>query len=113
MTFYPKFPYSMQYNLNVERELAQGMILTAGYFGTRGNHLTREGEQNPFEPALGHRYNPNLTSPLTTILTDAQSFYNSFQVSVSKHLRATLSGRCRIRWPTPSMMLRWIFPWNP
>ena len=65
MTFYPKFPYAMQYNLNVERELAQGMILTVGYFGTRGNHLTREGEQNPFEPALGHRYNPNLSSPLT------------------------------------------------
>jgi Carboxypeptidase regulatory-like domain len=84
MTYYPKFPYVMQYNLNVERELAQGMILTAGYFGTRGNHLTRQGEQNPFEPALGHRYNPNLPSPVTTILTDAQSFYNSGQVSVSK-----------------------------
>jgi len=84
MTFHPKFPYAMQYNLNVERELAHGMILTAGYYGTRGNHLAREAEQNPFEPALGHRYNPNLTSPLTTILTDAQSFYNSFQVSVSK-----------------------------
>ena len=84
MTFHPKFPYAMQYNLNVERELAHGIILTAGYFGTRGNHLTREGEQNPFEPALGHRYNPNLSSPLQTILTDAQSFYNSFQVSVSK-----------------------------
>ncbi len=85
MTFDPKFPYAMQYNLNVERELALGMILTVGYFGTRGNHLAREAEQNPFEPALGHRYNPNLTSPLTTILTDAQSFYNSFQLSVSKH----------------------------
>jgi hypothetical protein len=84
MTYYPKFPYVMQYNLNVERQLAQGMILTAGYFGTRGNHLTRQGEQNPFEPALGHRYNPNLPSPVTTILTDAQSFYNSGQVSVSK-----------------------------
>jgi Carboxypeptidase regulatory-like domain len=84
MTYYPKFPYVMQYNLNVQRELAQGMILTAGYFGTRGNHLTRQGEQNPFETALGHRYNPNLPSPLTTILTDAQSFYNSGQASISK-----------------------------
>ena len=84
-TYYPKFPYALQYNLNVERVLAQGMILSAGYFGTRGNHLTREGEQNPFEPALGHRYNPNLPSPLLTVLTDAQSFFNSFQVSVSKH----------------------------
>ena len=60
------------------------MILRAGYFGTRGNHLTREGEEDPFEPALGHRYNPNLPSPLLTVLTDGQSFYNSFQVSVSK-----------------------------
>jgi hypothetical protein len=29
-TYYPKFPYALQYNLNVERELAQGMILSAG-----------------------------------------------------------------------------------
>ena len=52
-TYHPKFPYALEYNLNVERELAQGMILSAGYFGTRGNHLTREAEENPFEPALG------------------------------------------------------------
>ena len=83
-TYYPKFPYALEYNLNVERELAQGMILRAGYFGARGNHLTRQAEENPFEPALGHRYNPNLASPLLTALTDAQSFYNSFQVSASK-----------------------------
>jgi hypothetical protein len=63
---------------------SRGISLSAGYFGTRDKHLTREGEQNPFEPALGHRYNPNLSSPLQTILTDAQSLYNSFQVSVSK-----------------------------
>src|SRR5208282_2470695 len=36
-------------------------------------------------PASGTRYNPNLGSPLLTDLTDAQSFYNSFQISVSKH----------------------------
>jgi len=90
-TYYPKFPYALEYNLNVDRELAQGMILSVGYFGTRGNHLTREAEENPFEPALGHRYNPNLPSPLQTILTDAQSFYNSFQASVSKRYAHNLS----------------------
>jgi hypothetical protein len=84
LTYYPKFPYALQYNLNVERELARGLILSAGYFGARGNHLTREAEENPFEPALGQRYNPNLASPLLTDLTDGQSFYNSFQASVSK-----------------------------
>ena len=90
-TYYPKFPYALQYNLNVQQELAQGTILSVGYFGTRGNHLTREAEQNPFEPALGHRYNPNLASPLLTVLTDAQSFYNSFQFSVSKRYSHGLS----------------------
>ncbi len=85
VTYRPKFPYALEYNLDVERELPQGMILSAGYFGTRGNHLTREAEENPFEPALGHRYNPNLASPLAAVSTDGQSFYNSFQVSVSKH----------------------------
>jgi hypothetical protein len=89
-TYHPKFPYALQYNLNVQREIAHGMILSAGYFGTRGNHLTREAEQNPYEPALGHRYNPNLPSPLITILTDVQSFYNSFQVSVSKRFAHNL-----------------------
>jgi hypothetical protein len=83
-TYHPKFPYVLQYNLNLEREIAPDMILRAGYFGARGNHLTREVEANPFEPALGHRYNPNLSSPLLGELTDAQSFYNSFQLSVSK-----------------------------
>src|SRR5271170_5208392 len=90
-SYHPKFPYALEYNLNVERELARGMILSAGYFGSRGNHLTREVEENPFEVASGTRYNPNLGSPLLTDLTDAQSFYNSFQISVSKHYAHSLS----------------------
>src|ERR1700758_4950369 len=83
-TYHAKFPYALQYNLNLEREIKRGTILSAGYFGARGNHLTRAGEQNPFEPALGHRFNHNLPSPLQMVLTDAQSFYNSFQLSVSR-----------------------------
>src|SRR6516225_8648604 len=90
-TYHPKFPYALQYNLNLQRELSPGLILSAGYFGARGNHLPREAEQNPFEPALGHRYNPNLPSPLLTVLTDAQSFYNSFQLSVSKQYAHSIS----------------------
>ncbi|HKF05525.1 MAG TPA: hypothetical protein VKB49_24620, partial [Candidatus Sulfotelmatobacter sp.] len=84
-SYHPKFPYALQYNLNLEREVAPGTFLTAGYFGARGNHLLREVEANPFETALGHRSNPNLPSPLLEDLTDAQSFYNSFQMSVSNH----------------------------
>jgi hypothetical protein len=90
-TYHPKFPYALQYNLNLQREIAPGTILSAGYFGARGNHLPREAEQNPFEPALGHRYNPGLPSPLLTVLTDAQSFYNSFQLSISQRHTHNLS----------------------
>jgi Carboxypeptidase regulatory-like domain len=90
-TYHPKFPYALQFNLNLEREITRGTILSAGYFGARANHLTRAGEQNPFEPALGHRYNPNLPSPLDIVLTDAQSFYNSFQLSVSGQHTDSLS----------------------
>jgi hypothetical protein len=82
--YHAKFPYALQYNLNLQREIAPGTILSVGYFGARGNHLTRQAEQNPFEPALGHRFNPNLPSPLLAVLTDAQSFYNSFQFSLSQ-----------------------------
>jgi hypothetical protein len=97
-TYHPKFPYALQYNLNLEREIAWGMILSAGYFGARGNHLTREAELNPFEPSLGHRYNPNLPSPLLGELTDAQSFYNSFQLSVSKQYAHNLSWQAFYSW---------------
>jgi hypothetical protein len=90
-TYHPKFPYALQYNLNMEREIAPGTILSAGYFGARGNHLPREAEQNPFQLASGHRYNPNLPSPLLAVLTDAQSFYNSFQLSISQKRAHNLS----------------------
>jgi len=90
-TYHPKFPSALQYNLHMEREIAPGTILSAGYFGARGNHLPREAEQNPFQPASGHRYNPNLPSPLLAVLTDAQSFYNSFQLSISQKRAHNLS----------------------
>ena len=90
-TYHPQFPYALQYNLNLERDVARGTIVKAGYFGARGNHLPREMENNPFEPALGHRYNPNLPSPLLEDLTDAQSFYNALQLSVTKQTAHGLS----------------------
>ena len=90
-TYHPKVPSALQYNLNVEREIAPGTVLAAGYAGARANHLTRETEQNPFLPGLGRRYNPNLPSPLLTELTDGQSFYNSLQLSLSKQYAHNLS----------------------
>lgn len=40
-------PYVMQYNLNVQRELGKGTVLTLGYNGSSGNHLFYWIDANP------------------------------------------------------------------
>ena len=42
-----KTPYMMQFNLNVQRQIAEGTTLSIGYVGSRGVHLLTEVEQNP------------------------------------------------------------------
>ena len=40
-------PYNMQYNLNVQREIPGGTVITVGYIGSRGLHGLTEQEANP------------------------------------------------------------------
>jgi len=40
-------PYMMQYNLNIEREIVQGTVLTVGYVGSQGVNLITGVEENP------------------------------------------------------------------
>ncbi|MFQ5662626.1 MAG: TonB-dependent receptor domain-containing protein [Terriglobia bacterium] len=84
-------PYALAYNVQIQQELTPNTLLTVGYVGSRGNHLTRSGEANPsridpatgaHDPALG-LLNPNFGSILQ-IVTDAQSFYNSFQLGLER-----------------------------
>jgi hypothetical protein len=86
-------PYALSYNLQIQQELRPNTLLTAVYVGSRGNQLTRSGEGNPnefvivggrkvFNPA-GPRLNPAFGSMLW-IRTDAQSFYNSFQLGLQQ-----------------------------
>ncbi len=80
LTYYPKWPQVMQYNLNVQREVFANSVLTIAYIGTRGNDLGRLGDANPNELATGKRLNPAFGS-IERYVTDAQSFYNSLQVN--------------------------------
>ncbi len=97
-------PYMIQYNLSVQRTLPGDIDLTLAYAGSRGNHLLRLGDANlapetivngvkTYNPAAGRR-NSNFTGIFQRI-TDAQSFYNSAQISAIKRyshgLRAQLS----------------------
>jgi hypothetical protein len=114
----PKFavPYSMNYNLTMQRELPGQMILTIAYVGLQGRHLERAFDVNEAKlgacaaiPACigstGARYLQGYTYPQnfpypevipgTSILyiggigqqsSDGNSHYNSLQVSVNKRL---------------------------
>jgi outer membrane receptor protein involved in Fe transport len=86
-------PYIMQYNLSIQRQLPWDWDITVGYAGSRGNHLIRVGDINlaPWtivdgrkvnQPQFGRR-NPNFVG-IWQRVTDAQSFYNSLQVSAIK-----------------------------
>jgi len=69
-----------QYNLNLQRELTASSVVTFAYVGSRGNHLGRLAEGNPFNPTTASRPNPNFGS-IVRYLTDAQSFFNGFETS--------------------------------
>ncbi len=86
-------PHIIQFNVNIQRTLPGNWDLTAGYSGSRGIHLIRLGDANlapetivngrkVYQPQLGRR-NANFTG-IWQRMTDAQSFYNSLQVSAVK-----------------------------
>ena len=89
----PSSTYVMQYNFNVQREVASKVVVTAAYVGARGVHLWREADfniansLNPptntlFPPVANPvRRNPNFGS-IRFKVSDANSFSNSQQVSV-------------------------------
>src|SRR5581483_4258434 len=45
-------PYMIQYNLTVQREVAQGTVLSLGYVGSHGVHLFTSVDQNPPIPVI-------------------------------------------------------------
>jgi outer membrane receptor protein involved in Fe transport len=97
-------PFITQYNVGVQRALVADWDVFIGYVGSRGRNLLRLGDANlapetivngvkTYQPALGRR-NPNF-GPIFQRVTDAQSFYDSMQLSVMKRysrgLRAQVS----------------------
>jgi hypothetical protein len=92
-------PYMMQYNLNIQREIVQGTVLSVGYVGSRGVNLITGNENNPVPYSIdangvyhftqttvgSGRSNPALgTFPLGPNGTNSN--YNSLQASVNRRL---------------------------
>lgn len=110
----PKYgvPYSINYNLTIQREFPGQMILSVGYVGSEGRHLERAVEQNvginPTACAADptcvsgrviaslntpqfFKYNGTIFGSVGQQATDGNSRYNSLQASLNKRVSHGLS----------------------
>jgi outer membrane receptor protein involved in Fe transport len=76
-------PLTHQWNLDIQRELPGGFVLTTAYVGTRGEHLFANQEYNPIDPATGVRLNPLLGDVLVRN-NAGDSFYHSGQFTLDR-----------------------------
>jgi hypothetical protein len=96
-------PYLQVWNLNVQRELPFGTVVTLGYAGSRGVHLLRSGDVNiptpiiredgtPFFPAGRPRPNTAFTT-IELKSSDGNSWYNAFILEARKRFSRGFSAQ--------------------
>jgi hypothetical protein len=92
----PNYPYVLQDNFTVQRQLSRARVLTAAYVGERGVHIPRFVDQNQsaqtvlltgqiFFPVGSTVQNPNFTG-IRYKTTNGMSYYNALQVSFEQRL---------------------------
>jgi len=123
-TINPNFtdPYAMNYNLNIQRELPDAMILQVGYVGAQGRHLEMVYEGNPITLAgaaecaadptcvanrvYQHLFYPdhaeyapgNIFASVGTQGSMGVSNYNSLQVQLQKRITHGLLFQANYTW---------------
>jgi len=90
----PSSSYRMQYNLNIQHEILRNTLITVGYVGGRGVHLSRVSrDTNLHTPIVqdGRLFFPegqskpnSAFSAVRFVHFDASSFYNAFQLGVNR-----------------------------
>lgn len=109
-------PYLLQYNLNVQREISQGTVLSIGYVGSHGVHELTLQDQNPPEATIDSngvyhfgevnsagtlvenpRLNPNFGF-LVAAVPGTTSRYNSMQVTLNRRLTHNLAAQVAYTW---------------
>ncbi len=95
----PKRNYVMQWNLNVQRELARDLTMLVGYVGSRGVHqpfrvedadivfptATPAGYLWPFPQGSGTRLNPNV-GQIAALFWEGNSFYDALEMKIQKDM---------------------------
>jgi type 1 fimbria pilin len=104
-------PYVMQWNLNVQRQIGSGLVVTAAYVGTRGDHLYVNRDWNPVVteiqpdgsylfkgfPGAGVRLNPEYAF-LSRCTPAAMSDYNGLQLSATGRITKSLQLQLYYTW---------------
>ena len=84
-------PLTQQWNVDVQRELPLGLVLTLAYVGTRGEHLFANQD---FNPAFGLWTTGNYTNPnfgeIGVVTNAGDSRYDSAQMEVERKFHAGL-----------------------
>jgi hypothetical protein len=96
---------SDQFSLEIQRELAQDVVVKIGYIRTRGTGLLQTVDGNPCKitsiscapPNFGNRVNPNLEA-VTLYTNSASSTYDALQLSLTKRLSKNFSGGLHYTW---------------
>jgi hypothetical protein len=92
--YHMRQPRMLTGNLNIQREVLRGVVVTAGYAGSRGYNLVQAIEANPvipqiqadgtmFFPAEASRQNPNWDS-IEFKTAGGRSWYNALQVGATR-----------------------------
>ena len=108
----PKRDYVMQWNLNIQRELANNLTATLGYVGTHGVHQpmriddanivmpvakTQVGYVWPSPQGSGTLINPNF-GEIRSMQWDASSIYHALEFNVTKKMSHGLQVRGSYTW---------------
>ena len=76
-------PYTMQFSLDIQRQLTGTLVLNTGFVGTRGVKLTLFRAANRVDRITGVRPNPNLSQPIYSDNSQTLTYY-SWQSSLKK-----------------------------
>ncbi len=105
-------PYMIQYNLNIQREIAPSTVLTVGYVGSHGVHLITGIEVNPPTPTIdasgvyhftnaAGTPNPRLNPALAYFPTEqtiSTSAYSALQVILNRRITRNLQAQVAYTW---------------
>jgi hypothetical protein len=92
-----KSPYTMQYSLDIQRQLTPTLLLQTAIVGTRGLHFPMFRQANQIDRLTGLRPNPNMTQP-DWVDNTQQATYYGWQNSLKKRFSNNFSFDVNYTW---------------